>query len=1178
MNGTASDSLSVGGEFKQNGEAVGNLLYGYSLAADSKGVYLNAGLAGIEVLDGKTLMLSGDTTDVAGANEISLRLTGSGNIDVNATNSIIISNRSNTVSGMTSINSGTLLLTGNLPGDVTINPGTTLQIGENSASGEIGGSLIHNGTLLLRRTSGTFAANISGSGQVVLDHGSNVWLSGSNSHTGGVHFGGPAASFYIGSAHALGSGTLSIAPAAANTRIDVWMRPKEDANYTVDNPFVWTATNSRFIVRMRELTNEFAFGNAAESTFQGIFIAQRGTYQMNGDTAAILANAASIRFDKGSTIILGSSGTTILRDVQFSHTTPAASEAVVGNDPYAKVVLDADFSNPDSPEILSNFIITERLNVGTNTRIQLNHTGAIPVPEFTLPVFGSNILGVDDELNRDGFFTKLISIEPGAVLTGAANWLADMILLDAAGDRINASNNFDFMQDGDKIGTGYVNYFVGQQSDGLYMNYGFASLEIDGGKTLVLSGDTPEDNSFVAMLTGEGNVDVHATDSIKLGTYYGESTLTGTVTLHTGTLGFVTPGALSPASHLELAPDTGMDFNFTNQTVGTLNAPGSTTINLHAGRFTIAGSGTLDSTIFGTGIITVGANATLDVGGNNPDLDANWVAAPNARLTFHSAGAAGIGRVSGSNATSVITVQDVSGGEFNAEVTGGGAFTIASSTIAMTKGVTIGTFNVTASDVTVRHVNGLNASSIAAISDSIIRIDTDSHIRANTLRLNNSSIAFVPQANGSFGNLLVTSLESSGTTLVKMNADLTKAGAGDSIIITDNVVGAYVLDITNVAPGNRGDDGVALRVVRTPDESGLSRFTLKDGYLEAGVFTYELIQGDASNGAFVMNDPNSYYLAVAGASPLTRTAQAVLSTAAIAGAEWHYKLDSLSQRMGDLRREIEAAGKDRFYNTWLRSSSYKLKAGRELSGASFDENVYNFTFGADVGRRLGSGAATLMLGVYGDVGYVDRDFDNRSTGKTNSFGGGLYVTWLHQRGWYADLAFKADTQQNKFTAHALDNSEARGDYTGKTMGVSFEIGRKIKLGRVWWIEPGVQVASATFFKSNYETDNGIQVRIAENDAVQYRAQARIGRENINGRFQPYGRIAYARCRSGSLDVTADGLVLASDLDFDDTRYELGIGASFLFNQRSQLYMEYEYATASHYDRPWAVNIGFRRFW
>lgn len=1186
VNGTAVDTLSPGGDFVQNGDTVGRLLYGYNLGLDSKGIYLNAGLAGIEVLAGKTISISGDTTATPGANELAMRITGAGNLDIRATETIIISNRSNTLSGMTTIGSGTLLLTGNLPGGATIDPGATLQIGNLNALGEVGGSIIHNGTLLLRRTSGAYAANISGTGQIVLDYGTNISLSGSNTHTGGVHFGGPAASFYMRSLHALGAGPVTITPTAANTRIDIWLQPAESGDFIFDNPLAFTATNSRLIVFLRETGNRFAFTNAAEQTFLGHFIGQRGTYELFGDTAAVLAGASTLRFDKGSTIIIGSTGTTILGNVTFSSGNPGSSSEGY-RDPYTKIILDADFTNPDSPAILSNLRITERLAIGTQTSIQLNHTGDIPIPVFTPPEPGSNILKADDEINRNGFAVKLIDIEPGATVTytdNSINWLADMVLRDANGNRIDAANNFDFTQGGEKIGTGYSNYYVGLQTDGLYMTYGLARIDIDAGKTLVLSGDTAEDNDLNAMLSGAGNVEIRATNMIKLGTYYGESTLTGTVTVHTGTLGFATPVALSPASHLELMPGTAMDLNNTNQTIGTLNAPDTASINLHSGRLTIATSGTLDARLHGEGIITTNAAATLDVRGNNPDLDANWIVGANSTLTFHNAGAAGIGRVSGTNAsTSRIDVRNVSGGDFKAEVTGNGIFTVASSTLAMNKAVTISSFIIDSSDLTVRHPNGLNAANLTEVRDSIVRIDTNSHINAATLRLANSSLVFVPQADGSHGNLLVASLQGTGTTHVKMNADLTKSGAADSIIVTSNVTGDYVLDITNTAPSGKAGQGSVYRIVRAPeptllDPDPLSHFTLKDGYLEAGAYTYELIRGDASNDTLVMSDPYSYYLAVAGAHPLTRTAQAVLATAAIAGMEWHYTLDSLSSRMGDLRREIDASPQTRFHNIWGRSSAYKLKATRDIGGASFEEEVYNFSFGADAGRRLGAGSATLFLGVYGDISYVDRDFDNRTTGSTNGFAGGLYATWLHRNGWHLDFAFKADSRKNRFTALALDGTQARGDYTAKNFTYSLELGRKIKLGRSWWIEPGLQVAAAEFLKSNYTTDNGIEVAIASADAIQWRAQARIGYDNIDGRLQPYGRLAYARCDAGTLNITANDSVLPHDTGFDDTRYEFGLGASYLLTRRNQFYMEYEYARAANYQRPWALNIGFRHLW
>lgn len=1178
VNGTASDTLSVGGDFSQNGAAVGKLLYGYNLSSDSKGIYLNAGLAGLEVLEGKTLLLSGDSTDTEGANEFRLRLTGSGNIDVNATNAIIISNRSNTISGLTSINSGTLVLTGKLPGNVTINPGTTLQIGAGSALGEVGGNILHDGTLIYRRTSGTLASNISGSGQVVLDYGTNIGISGSNTHTGGVTFVGSdaAANYYVNSGYALGSGTMTAV--TGKGQLSIWMKPSKAGDIALGNAIVMTSTVARMIVFMKNATDKFTFENAEETTYLGSFIGQRGTYELSGDTAAVLANAKQVRFDKGSTVYIDSSGTAIIRDLYFT-TNPSGSTEDGYKDPYSKLVFDADFTDASKPAILSNLYVTERLNFSSPVSIQLNHTGAIPIPEFDVTTSGSNLLGLDNEINAHSISIKLISTAPDAVVGGAANYLANMTLLDAAGDRINAAHSIDLNQNGEKIGSAYANYYAAQKTDGIYMNYGLAEVTINEGKTLVLSGDTAQDNEFTAKLSGAGNVDIRATKAIKLSTYYGSSALTGTMTLHTGTLIMGTPGVLSSVGRLELKPGTAMDLNDADQSINSLLIPENASVNVHYSQFTIGASGTLNGKLHGTGGIIAAANATLDVRGNNPDLDINWTVNSGAKLNMHSPDAAGIGRIT-VNAGGQLNMDNVPGGTLDAEIAGNGVAAINSSTLAMNKAVTVGTLNINSSDVTLRHTNGLAAASLAEAHNSTIRIDTSSHVQAKLLRLTDSAIVFVPQSNGTYGNLMVDSLETGGgnPTLIKMNVDLTKAGAGDSLIVRDNITGQYVLEFNNVAPGNKADNSVALRVVRTPTPAGLANFTLKGGYLEAGVYTYELVQGDASNAGFLMDDPASYYLVAAGANPLTRTAQALLSTAAIAGAEWNYSLDSLSKRMGDLRREIDTLGKDRFYETWGRANSYKLRADKNIGGAAFEEEVYNFSFGADVGRRLASGRGTIILGLYGDVGYVNRDFENRSTGATNSYAAGLYATWLSLGGWYADFAFKADTQDNKFDVLCYDSSRAHGNYSGKSTSLSIELGRKIKLGRTWWLEPGLQLATANFAKRNYTTDTGIDVAVAENKASQYRAQIRFGRDNIGGRLQPYGRIAYARCNGDALDIVADGRALADNLSFDDTRYEFGVGGSFLFTKQDQLYMEYEYSKANHYNRPWAINVGFRHLW
>jgi outer membrane autotransporter protein len=298
----------------------------------------------------------------------------------------------------------------------------------------------------------------------------------------------------------------------------------------------------------------------------------------------------------------------------------------------------------------------------------------------------------------------------------------------------------------------------------------------------------------------------------------------------------------------------------------------------------------------------------------------------------------------------------------------------------------------------------------------------------------------------------------------------------------------------------------------------------------------------------------------------------------VAGAEWHYRLDSLVSRMGEMRRELDGMPKDRFNNVWARTNVYKLNAGESFCTAAFDQEVYNFTFGIDAGRRV-SGSSMMVAGVFGDMGYVDRTFDNRGTGATNSFGTGIYLTWLKKNGWYADAVFKYDRNSNRINARASNGFITRGDYENDIFGFSFEAGRKIGLGGQWWIEPSVQAAFAGLEGCEYETDNGILVKINRAGASQYRAQARIGYDRArDGRLQPYGRLAYVICEGSDGTITADGDTLSGRVDLSDRRFETGLGAAWLINKRNQLYMEYEYAQANHYKRPWGFNFGFRHVW
>lgn len=417
---------------------------------------------------------------------------------------------------------------------------------------------------------------------------------------------------------------------------------------------------------------------------------------------------------------------------------------------------------------------------------------------------------------------------------------------------------------------------------------------------------------------------------------------------------------------------------------------------------------------------------------------------------------------------------------------------------------------------------------------------------------------------GDYRALSVGTLSGDGGVFA-MRTDIA-ANQGDKLNITGSSSGAHKLDITNTGTGEILPDAVIPVVVMASAGATFS------GTTESGMRTLTVQQGD---GGLFMPDANTWYLG-AGDS-LSRAGQAILATAATAGQDWLYELDSLSKRMGDLHAYRPAAGSG---NLWGRVSTYKLEADADLTGAAFDQTATGFTFGMD--ETFPSGInANWYLGLFGNINKIDRDFSNHvGDGETNSYGGGIYATWLNSNGWYADIIARYDRRKNEFNARGTDGFVTQGKYNTNAYGLSLEYGRRVALGG-WWIEPSVQGAATRIGDAGYETfvpnQDAIRVAIESLTAVQGRAQVRLGGALRKWpSFLPYARIAIAYATSSG------GRIDAADYSFtpdtDGWRAEGGLGAAYTIDPKSQLYLDYEYAKADLYERPWAINFGYRRNW
>ncbi|AWH88259.1 autotransporter-associated beta strand repeat-containing protein [Limnobaculum parvum] len=175
----------------QNSNLVAIGSYDFVLGDDATGLYTRYSLSQLDLQNGQTLTLSGDATTPAGMDELHAKITGSGNLLLNATNSITLNNLTNDYSGTTTVGTGTLILGSNNAlgntNDLIINSGASANLnGKTQTVGSLNGagSLNVNAGNLSITGGGIFDGAISGNVGNITLAGGTLLLTGNNSYTG----------------------------------------------------------------------------------------------------------------------------------------------------------------------------------------------------------------------------------------------------------------------------------------------------------------------------------------------------------------------------------------------------------------------------------------------------------------------------------------------------------------------------------------------------------------------------------------------------------------------------------------------------------------------------------------------------------------------------------------------------------------------------------------------------------------------------------------------------------------------------------------------------------------------------------------------------------------------------------------------------------------------------------
>ncbi|OAM91745.1 autotransporter-associated beta strand repeat-containing protein [Termitidicoccus mucosus] len=1077
--------------------------------------------------------------------------------------------------------------------------GGTLKLADLQGTGT--GDILNNAGLDLA-TGGTFANHISGTtGAVNTISGAGVSITGSNAQFAGTW--NVAGSGTMTAQQNLGAGgTAKVNIASGGDLALIGM----GGDYTFNQQLTG---EGRLVLAN---TGTLDFGSTTGSAFTGMVTLQDNRFVLDAANAAPLANAT-------------------LEISANNFTAVAAGTQQVGN--LALTSGTIQFALDANGTAAAGIVGTGTLSLSGSTVVVVN-TGS----------FGQTLPLLQQDEHRD---IQLVSAtahtgetqvsgaqlidQNGAQLTEATQH--DIV----QGGNMTASGTYDFAATASGSGL-----YLGYELVALELLAGQTTV-LDHETSFITGGD-----ELHALVSGSGHLQISATGAIALNN--GDNSYTGETRVVSGTLVAGNSGALGATSLLSISAAAAADLNHTVQTVGVLDNLGAlrfnggTLIVQNGG----ASSGTLDGTgalvvqsntlgiananpglnanttiaagavadlkhasgLGDTGSVTADGRLVLDIqssalqpfglslSGTGVFVKANTgtVAISAANSGFNGSarveggrllledlmalGAAGVNVDTGA----VLEYRNASGSLANT-VNGSGTLHLANSGsffIGHDNGISSSVLENAAVYLSATHALGSDTAGVRADSRSAIYFDLDK-ARLGHVTLDGARLGFT-HSGSAFKTGTVETLAGSGTLAFNVDfsnvSGLKAAGeAANHLTVTGSSAGAFTVSV-NTLDGEHGGDETAIPLIT--DQTGAAVYQLEGEKITLGLSEFKFANGAASESTLTL-DPRTWYLYDSG---LSQAADAIIDTASLLAKDWHYSLDALYLRMGDVRAELLAASDNRDSetenreltgNVWVRSRGYRLNADNVLTGRGVEQYAYGATAGGDKAFETESGVN--LLGAFIDMGRITRDFGQDSDGETGSVSVGLYATMLKNNGWYADLVLKADRYKHSFEVSTVNGRPVRGRYNSEALGASLELGRRLERADGWWLEPSVQAAVARLGGASYRTtpaNAAIDVKVDDATAAQYRGQVRFGRQLKDTRWAPYGKFAVVKAYTDGGTIRAHNRDLS--VDFDGWRMEFGAGASYRISDLSQLYLDYEYGRAAHYERPWAFNLGYRRLW
>ena len=492
------------------------------------------------------------------------------------------------------------------------------------------------------------------------------------------------------------------------------IKPTIVGDVTLGNALLGTG-----LVQVDAGSHAFNLASSVGSAFRGTLAVDRGTFTLGGNNASALSNA-TLRMGAGN-ITSVADGVQSIGGLAFDGGTLIFNAQAPGQ-----------ITAPGS------------INAGT---LDASGTGAVrvtvPTSLVATPPGTPNVLNL---LSQDDANAGIKLVSAGTTI-GSGGALA---LQDQNGNAITAARDLDITQGGDLVAKGTYDFrLTTAPADGLYVNYGLTTLDLQDGKTLALAqeaGATGADADLSARLTGLGGISVNAGSGV-MSLSNAASDYQGATAVQSGTLRLDADSALGQTRALAVSANASVDLNGKTQAIGAWDTQAGSTFDFNGGALTLLGGGTSQGRLAGAGTLTLagsGATGTHVFSGDNRDLAVRTTISSGATAVLANGTALGRGDI-------------VADGTLQLKAAGG---TLANALS--------GAGEVTATDASRVTLTGDNRAfngTLSTSADSTMTVSQASNL--GTARITNAGTLVVDTA-GAF--TLENAISGSG--------DLTKRGAG----------------------------------------------------------------------------------------------------------------------------------------------------------------------------------------------------------------------------------------------------------------------------------------------------------------------------------------------------------------------------------------------------------------